>query len=893
MSNPVQSSRQLAPSPPTATRRYAPPRPQPHTLDRPRLHDAIDASVRAHRITVVRAPSGFGKTSAVSGWAAGHPRRVAWLSLGTYDDEPSRLGSRVIRALQSLATADSRLSALAAVDPAEAGGGVVFDALHDILAGVDAPVFLVIDDAQRAGDALTGGLLGALIDAGPEQLRLVFVGTGSIDARLARWTLGTPDTVITDAQLAFDVTEIAAVLSDTDATTATDVDTPTPPLPGDVLAGTGGWPIAVQFARLSGRRRPGLAGAPDTGAQTTTALLRDYVRDNVMRDIPDDLRRLALDTAVCEELTVPLAEALTGRTDAAALLARATRGGLFLSASDTADTPTPADTTDATEVTAPSHPTTYRWHPLFAKLCRAISDEEDPARNARAHRAAARHLERDDPFGAIYHWQRADESEEVARVIVEHWVRIVIEADTAALDRICAALPTPFDNDPAILLIRACAADILGAPHAARTFLAQAVARAGATPDAAFAMTLPRAQLFLLDDRAALAAAADSVHAGLIADTQIDRHVHAALLFLLGWAGMRHRLTPARTIDQLRTAVTEADAVGDEILATRARRLLSFTLAWAGALRDAGRVLDRLGAAAEDDRPWLANGGGATTVAMGIIAYWAEDHETAARHFIRAVSGERAAPSFRGVAAVMLALTAARTHDDRLAARASIELDTLPRGERHGVSWGAFRDLADAALADSRGRTDDAVAIAERHTASNLPLVTMVFAELIRRAGDAERALEMLRGLGPYREVTYVRAATMLTAALVHAERGAERLAHELCEQALEIGDREGLDRLFVGAEPAVRQLLADHLQRGTAHEELAARAARPAATSGPISMLSDRERAVLDLLGTRKTAGEIAETLHVSVNTLKTHTRSIYRKLGVNSREEAVQSVR
>lgn len=872
-----------SPSPLAPARRYVPPRPQPHTLDRPRLHDAIEASVRAHRITVVRAPSGFGKTSAVSGWAARHSPRVAWLSLGTYDDEPSRLGSRVIRALQALAAADSRLAGLAAVDPAEAGGGAVFDALHDILAGVDEPVSLVIDDAQRAGDALTDGLLGALIDAGPEQLRLVFVGTGSIDARLARWTLGTPDAVITDAQLAFDVTEIAAVLSDADTPDATtDTDATASPLPGDVLAATGGWPIAVQFARLSGRSRR----EPDNGrAPTTIALLRDYVRDNVVRDIPDGLRRLALDTAVCEELTVPLAEALTGRTDAAALLAHATRAGLFLSASDTTDT--------ATDTTAPRHPTTYRWHPLFAKLCRAISDEEDPARNARAHRAAARHLERDDPFGAIYHWQRADEPAEVARVIVEHWVRVVIEADTAALDRICAALPTPFDNDPAILLIRACAADILGSPHAARTFLAQAVARAGTTPDAAFATTLPRAQLFLLDDRAALAAAAEKVHAGLVVDTQLDRHVHAALLFLLGWAGMRHRLTPARTIDQLRTAVTEADAVGDEILATRARRLLSFTLAWAGALRDAVRVLDRLGAAAEDDRPWLANGGGATTVAMGIIAYWADDQETAARLFIRAVSGERAAPSFRGVAAVMLALTAARTHDDRLAARASIELDTLPRGERHGVSWGAFRDLADAALADARGHIDDAVAIAERYTASNLPLVTVVFAELVRRAGDADRALEMLRGLGSYREVTYVRAATLLTAALVHAERGAERLAHELCEQALEIVDREGLDRLFVGAEPAVRQLLADHLQRGTAHEELAARGARPAATSGPISMLSDRERAVLDLLGTRKTAGEIAESLHVSVNTLKTHTRSIYRKLGVNSREEAVQSVR
>ena len=169
----------------------------------------------------------------------------------------------------------------------------------------------------------------------------------------------------------------------------------------------------------------------------------------------------------------------------------------------------------------------------------------------------------------------------------------------------------------------------------------------------------------------------------------------------------------------------------------------------------------------------------------------------------------------------------------------------------------------------------------------------VVFAELIRRSGDAPRALEMLRSLGPYREVSYVRCATLLTAALVHAERGAHRLAHEYGEQALEIGTREGLARLFVGAEPAMRDLLRAHLARGTDYEDLAARGARDVSASGPVATLSPRERAVLDLLGTSRSASEIADALQLSVNTLKTHTRSIYRKLGVNSRREAVRAAR
>ncbi|HAS31817.1 MAG TPA: hypothetical protein DCS84_05875, partial [Microbacterium sp.] len=181
--------------------RHAPPRRRPHTLQRPRVEDAIERSVHANRITVVCAPSGFGKTSAVGGWSAQHPGRVAWLSLGSWDDEPARLGGRVVRALHALAASEPRLGAVAGVDPAEIDKPVVFDALQDALDALDEPVHLVIDDAHRAGDALAEGLLGALIASGSERLRLIFVGTGGLDARLSRWIAGVPDALIGDDRL--------------------------------------------------------------------------------------------------------------------------------------------------------------------------------------------------------------------------------------------------------------------------------------------------------------------------------------------------------------------------------------------------------------------------------------------------------------------------------------------------------------------------------------------------------------------------------------------------------------------------------------------------------------------------------------------------------------------
>ena len=138
---------------------------------------------------------------------------------------------------------------------------------------LDEPVHLVIDDAHRAGDALAEGLLGALIASGSERLRLIFVGTGGLDARLSRWIAGVPDALIGDDRLAFDADEVARVLTDGDGREAPDAQA--------VFASTRGWPIAVQFIRFAGR-----AGRDGDG-MGVEAFLRDYVRDNVFRDVRD------------------------------------------------------------------------------------------------------------------------------------------------------------------------------------------------------------------------------------------------------------------------------------------------------------------------------------------------------------------------------------------------------------------------------------------------------------------------------------------------------------------------------------------------------------------------------------------------------------------------------
>ena len=121
----------------------------------------------------------------------------------------------------------------------------------------------------------------------------------------------------------------------------------------------------------------------------------------------------------------------------------------------------------------------------------------------------------------------------------------------------------------------------------------------------------------------------------------------------------------------------------------------------------------------------------------------------------------------------------------------------------------------------------------------------------------------------------------------------------------------EGYPRVFVEGGAPVRALLADHLHRGTAHRALAeallegllSQMTGPVASVGGgspppalpvlVESLSEREHVVLRYLPSMLSAGEIAAELYVSVNTVKTHIKSIYRKLDANRRWDAVRRAR
>jgi LuxR family maltose regulon positive regulatory protein len=133
--------------------------------------------------------------------------------------------------------------------------------------------------------------------------------------------------------------------------------------------------------------------------------------------------------------------------------------------------------------------------------------------------------------------------------------------------------------------------------------------------------------------------------------------------------------------------------------------------------------------------------------------------------------------------------------------------------------------------------------------------------------------------------------------ALTHHARGDTRAALGPLQRALTLAEPEGYVRVFVGeGRPMAALLKAVAKQRASwkyVHRLLDACGTVPVKQTGLIEPLSERELDVLRLLGTDLAGPAIARQLVVSLNTLRTHTKNIYAKLGVNSRRAAVRRAR
>lgn len=483
---------------------------------------------------------------------------------------------------------------------------------------------------------------------------------------------------------------------------------------------------------------------------------------------------------------------------------------------------------------------------------------------------AARHeLPQGDPSGATL-------------FVRQNWLRLILESRTAELEQLCIESPDP--HDPHVLLIRACCRDLAGDPNGAAFLRGQGLRVA--EDDFVVCFT----NLLLAPDSPTKAAIADRAREALAQCGREDDYPSA--LFLLGWTEIRLRRNPPDAISLLRSASEEARLQSRESTFRLAQSNLAFALAFAGLFTEAEAILDGLPPSAQET-DWERYEGGLPQSTRGFIAYWRADFEGAIRHLDSIVHNGSPGTNFEALARLYLTMSIIAVQRKDRYREASQLLQGVSNTDKHGVPWDTLRRVVAAWLAHAEGL--DAVArkiAAPTLTRSGAPVAHSLIAELYQRLDEFEHARQALNLATVVPLPSYATVSTLVTSAALSSASGRGAQAHEYLDRALEVATPEGILTPFLAVDQTIADLLAAHAKRGSRHEGLLRDifSHRDALSGVVAGLLTAREREILAYLRTTMTADEIAAKLDIAYPTVKTHIRSIYRKLGVTTRRAAIQ---
>lgn len=835
----------------------------PEMIDRPAIGQSIETHLCQGRTVVVVAPSGFGKTVAVGQWAAQQDSgSVAWLTLTERTYDFGELLRGIVAALRQAIRfrGDDQLCETLTTAFELASPALILLALSEIeMAGT---VTIVVDDVHKANAALKDPLFIEFLEHGPEWLRLILIAVSALDAPLVRLRAYGRVANIGARELVF---------TREDVRTAARVDSPVTAEPADAIFDvTGGWPAAVRLA-LVGRRHSALATDFD---------LAEYIRSAVLEQLRPELADFISATSVCASIDERLARVLSGRQDAAKLLAECVSSGLFIERFESGEE------------------TVYQWHSMFAAHCRNILRQDDAGRWKALNTLAVQELRDQHPMEAVGHAIQADDADAAYDVITTHWLELLLQCRTAALDRACIEVSEVLGDSAEIVMIQACCRELAGDRLGAQTLLSWAHSMASSsTMSRRLNLIDNLSQILTSDDYETMSTAVDSVVETLGDREVVPPRVYACALFLAGWTEMRLRRNVARSARLLEAALHECRALRMPEVAERVREHVAVAYAHAGEFSNAEKMLqdsDNEGAVTVVLKPWLMHDGGATRrLSTGFVRFWRGALPEAMEEFLSVDNTLGTGyPDVGRMMMVFCAATLARRGVSVAWSTVEAAAARISEMDSRGLPLASFRRASLALLAEARLDTDEALDLAAGLAEVHAPMASVVVSGMCRRVGDVSLARTLAaRALAPA-TASYARAYAMLILALLDWDSGQTDSAHVLLEDALALASTESILYPFVdNADTGCRELLAAHVA-STAYSQFLAEcllACEAPGMPGAVTPLTLREREVLAYMRTPMTAAEMAGSLSISVSTLKTHQRAIYRKLRVSNRREAI----
>ncbi len=932
------------------TKLFVPPV-RPGLVPRPRLTERLNAGL-GRALTLLSAPAGFGKTTLLSEWVNGlklalppnsqiapHdpvPKRsrtsrivdrLAWLSLDESDNDPTRFLVYLITALSQVDGMGAAAGAGAVglpqcphPPPAES----VMAGLINEMAAAPGSILLVLDDyhlieAQPVHDALT-----FLLEHQPPQLRLVVATREDPPLPLARLRARGQLTELRAADLRFSSSEVTEFLNRAMGLglSAEDI--------AALESRTEGWIAGLQLASLALQGSSAMHGGEDRSSRIRSftgshRYVLDYLIEEVLEQQPESIQTFLLQTSVLERMSGSLCDAVTTQEGGQALLEALDRSNLFV---------VPLD----------GERRWYRYHRLFADLLRQRLDQTGAGKVPILHlRACEWYRQNGLTEEAVEHALHGQDFQRVADLIEESVAHVLHFGEHTRLRRWLGRIPVEVTRSrPHLCILQASYAYIGGQVDEAERYLQAAEQvldrRPLKEPETTALETDQRPSPDTRKVRGRMAVVRSFLvsYAGDVEGSV--RYARQALEYL----PKNDSAWRCSAFDSIGTAYSSIDDVSayqaraaalEEAKATGSAYMILFgSLRLVVTLRDLGRLEQAMDIGQQQLKLAQENGLSQTALVGWLYTLWAEilaerdELDTALELANKGVElTERGNDVILLGSSYMCLLRVLFSRGDWDSAESTIQ-EVANSGLYQQLSPWILNQLAawQARIRAARGNLDEASRwAAECHLDIDgelLPVHDFDYVVLARiliaqeRSDEASRLLTRLLEAAEAGGRTSKSIELLVLQALAFQAGGQTARALAALERALTIAEPGGFVRIFADEGPPMARLL-ERLQRrgpaagyiarilpafettGAGPQKQQATPDRPSAvhrpSSGLVELLSDRELEVLELIAHGLTNREIASRLFLSLNTVKSHTRNIYGKLGVHSRTQALVRAR
>lgn len=867
--------------------RLVPPAVPPGLVQRPQLAARLDAAM-AGRMTLVSAGPGWGKTLLVASWArsaSSGSRRVAWLALDVDDNDPVRFWNGVIAALRmSGAVPAGHLLTRLTITPAAAAHGAL--RFRRGVAALVERVVLVLDDFHVIDNVEILESLDALLRH-DTAMHLVVLSRRDPLLSLHRLRVGGALQEIRAADLAFDGAE-------TDEFLHRNGQRLTEPDVSRLLDRTEGWPAGLRLAAMYLSRNATASRVEDFAGDDRA--VSDYLLAEVLASQPAPVREFLLRTSITERICAELADVLVEGGSGQRNLEELEQSNTFITSLG-------------------PHRQWFRYHPLLREVLehRLRTDRPELARSL--HRRAARWFtEHGAGIVGLQHAAAARDWPLVGELSVTDALPGTLSPDRDTLHEVLARIPDAELSATAALQVCLAArllhdgrfAELPPVLARARTLLVAESFGSGAATAAAidlFGVTVARGitgdmprlleicsdTLDTLTQMPVSFAAADHYRAIALSNQGVG----------LVWTGQ-----PAAASAALHPALDYVSAAEMELTQMNCLGHLGLAALFMGRLEEAEAWADQ-GVLLAEERGWTLLAQASSIYLTSGLLLLLRGRATEGEKLLRRAAAACQEPVARvaiAVAHILIEATLGRPDAALRSVRRAQDLLDTRRFPEFVIRWLGVA-AADAALSAA----DPAAVIAryrEVDGSSTTPAGRPWPEETVRVAlarlalGDASGAARELEAVPPAGLNPVVSVELWLARALVADRVNDERSALLSLREAVELAFPQRLVRPFQAFDhrrtrALLRRLTAQEPPRGwllAALEELAPTGAGHREPVPLLEPLTNRELTVLQLLPSMQSNKEIAADMMVSVNTVKAHLKTLYRKLDVPNRRTAVR---